>query len=309
MKILSVVIPVYYNETSLIPLYDKLVIIEKELLNRQIKLELIFVDDGSKDQSWLRLKEIKNKRKIDTKLIKLTRNFGSYNAIKTGLDFVTGDCFCYLSADLQDPPELLLQAIDKWLDGAKYVICERNTRSDPKLTILYARIYYKLIRLFVMPSYPKGGFDLALMDRIMIPYLQNCGKNINLHLFGYYLGFTPTILHYHRAERHHGKSRWTFIKRLNLFLDSILGFSRIFIRLISTIGVLVSLIGFFYGGFIIFDALCFGAIVRGFPTIVALLVFFSGLLIVMLGVIAEYIWRIYDQITPTPRTVISEIVA
>ena len=202
---------------------------------------MIFVDDGSGDNSLAELLKIKQQRP-DVRVIKHSRNFGSMHALKTGFHFVSGDCFTILAADLQDPPELIPEMAARWLNGAKYVVCARVGRADPLRTRLFAAIYYKLLRLFVVKDYPTGGYDLALMDRIMLPHVQQSSKNINLTLFAYWLGFKPDVMTYQRRERLHGKSRWTFSKKLKYFLDSLLGFSIVPIRLISVIGIVVSII-------------------------------------------------------------------
>ncbi|MBW2388123.1 MAG: glycosyltransferase family 2 protein, partial [Deltaproteobacteria bacterium] len=216
MKTLSIVIPVYFNEESLRPLYDALMQVATELLEREIRLQLIFVDDGSEDGSLRELLEITSGNDA-VKVVKHSRNFGAMMALKTGFQFVEGDCFTILTADLQDPPELVIQMADKWLAGAKYVICTRAEREDSWSSKLFASIYHRLVQLLVMSDYPRGGFDIALMDRTLLPYLQQSGKNINLSVFAHYLGFKPTVIHYKRQAREHGVSRWTFRKRLKLF--------------------------------------------------------------------------------------------
>jgi glycosyltransferase involved in cell wall biosynthesis len=305
-RTISVVVPVFWNEQSLAPLFEELSRTEQELRKKNYNLELIFVDDGSGDNSLGELLKIKNSRPA-TKIIKLTRNFGAIHASKTGFQFVTGDCFMILAADLQDPPELILEMLRKWESGCKFVLCSRTVRHDPVLTKIFSSLYYWLLRLFVVRNYPKGGFDLALMDRLLLPYLQGAGKNINTPLFAYWLGFEPEVIQYERRERKYGKSRWSFGKKCKLFLDSILGFSIVPIRAISFIGVVVSVLSFGYGLLILVNAMRGHTDVRGFATIVALMSFLLGLVIVMLGVIGEYLWRIFDESNKRPETVIDEI--
>jgi glycosyltransferase involved in cell wall biosynthesis len=305
-KKLSVVVPVYFNEGSLPTLFDELLALEQKLLERSVTLELIFVDDGSKDGSLARLLEFKARRP-DVKVVKLTRNFGAVHCSKTGFKFVTGDAFMIVAADLQDPPSLLVEMVDRWLAGSKFVICERLTRQDPLLSKVYSKIYYKLLRLFVLRDFPIGGYDMALMDKAFLPHLINSSKSVFTPILAYWLGYTPEVIKYHRAAREHGKSRWTFKKKINALLDVFLGFSISPIRAISAVGALVSLGSFLYGISVVVGAIFGHVTVQGFPTIVALITFLQGLMILMLGVIGEYLWRIFDETNRRPETVIEEV--
>lgn len=305
-KKLSIIIPIYFNEGSLPNLFDELLKLEENLKNKSIDLELIFVDDGSEDGSLAKALEFKSSRQ-DTKVIKLTRNFGAVHCSKTGFNFVTGDAFTIIAADLQDPPELALQMVDRWLNGAMFVICERDTRSDPITSKLYSKIYYKLLRSLVISDYPKGGYDMALMDKSFLPHLINSSKSTFTPLLAYWLGYKAEIIKYHRPERKHGKSGWTFKKKFNTFLDVMLGFSITPIRTISIIGTGVSIISFIYGCSVVITALFGDVPVPGFATIAALVTFLLGLIILMLGIIGEYLWRIFDETNKRPETVIEKI--
>lgn len=306
MRTVSVVVPVYYNEESLPLLFDALQPVEAHLQARDCALELIFVDDGSGDRSLQILLGLRERRP-GTKVIKLARNFGAIHSSKVGLNFVTGDCFTWLAADLQDPPHLVVEMVDHWLAGAKYVLAARSARHDPAMSKVYASIYYWLVRLFVIRDYPRGGFDIMLLDGTLMPYIRDSSKNVNPALLAHWLGIRPVTLAYERPERLHGKSRWTFAKKLTYFIDSILGFSVLPIRMISLIGILVSLVSFAYGGYILIYAILGVRDVPGFPTLVALISFLLGLIIVMLGIIGEYVWRIFDEVTRRPEVVIDEI--
>lgn len=305
-KLFSIIIPVYYNEDSLKFLFDKLIELEKKLLADNISTELIFVDDGSQDNSLSELLKLKEK-KSEIKIVKHTRNFGAVIATKTGKQFASGDCCSVIAADLQDPVDLLYDMVQYWKQGHKYVIAVRRTRKDPIGTKIFAFLYYKILKALVVSNYPKGGFDLALIDKTLLPYFKNSGKNINPSLLGYWLGFQPKIIKYDRMEREFGKSRWTFKKKLNFFLDSILGFSVKPIRSILTIGIVISFFSFLYFAFVLINALLGKMDVKGFATVVALISFFFGIVISMLGIIGEYIWRIFDELNKKPEYVIDEI--
>lgn len=306
MQTLSIVVPVYFNEGSLPDLFTKLRGIEADLRTLDVALELIFVDDGSRDRSMAKLRQLKAERP-ETKVVRLSRNFGAISAVKTGLNYVTGDCFLFLAADLQDPPELIPQMVSRWLAGARYVICERTDRDDPLGSVLFSKIYYQLLRRFVVDSYPKNGFDLALMDRQLLHYLKDSGKHVNFPLFPFWLGFTPETIQYKRLSRSHGKSRWTFGKKWKLMIDSIFSFSFAPVRLISAIGLVVSLASFGYGTLVVASALVGEVEVPGFATLAALISFLLGLIIIMLGIMSEYIWRIFDEVNRHPYAVVEEV--
>ena len=303
---ISVVIPVYFNEDSLPKLFEELDLVEKELSKKQICLELIFIDDGSGDKSLDRLLEFK-KIRPETIIIKLTRNFGAIKAVKAGLKFVTGDAFLVLAADLQDPPNLILEMVDSWLSGSKFVICVRRTRDDPLVNKILAKLYYKILRLIVIKDYPDGGYSLLLMDKTFLPHILNSSKSVFLHVLAYWIGYEPKTIYYDRRARESGKSRWTLSKNLGAFLDVMLGFSVTPIRLISGIGFIVALASFLYGANVVISSFFFEIPVKGFVTLVALITFLLGLIIVMLGLIGEYLWRIFNEIDKKPDSVIDEI--
>jgi dolichol-phosphate mannosyltransferase len=305
-KKLSVVVPVYFNQDSLRPLFEVLERIEGELDRRGLDLELIFVDDGSRDGSLAVLRELKGRRPA-TRIVKLTRNFGSVQASKTGMRYVTGDCFLVIAADLQDPPEMIVEMAERWLAGAKFVLGVRRSRPDKGLSKLFASIYYALLRWMVIPDYPRGGFDVALMDRAFLPHILDSAKNLNTPLYAYWLGFEPVVLYYDRRPRQHGRSRWTFAKRLKFFLDSLLGFSIVPIRAMSLFGMVVALASFGYGSVIAVNALRGIRDAPGFATLAVILSFLLGVVITMLGVIGEYLWRIFDEVSRRPEAVVEEV--
>jgi dolichol-phosphate mannosyltransferase len=306
-KTVSVVVPVYYNAGSLPILVQRLEVVEQQLLERHtVGLQLIFVNDGSRDGSQAALRDIKTARPEAT-VVRLSRNFGAVHASRTGFKFVNGDAFVILAADLQDPPELLLEMVPKWLDGGKFIIAERVSRGDPLMSRAYSWLYYKVLRFLVVPGYPQGGFDIALMDRALLEPMRDCSKNAFTPLLAYWLGYEPTVVTYDRPKREHGTSGWTFSKKIKAFLDVMLGFSVTPIRLISAVGAIVAGTSFAYGLVVVANALLGNIPVSGFATLAALITFLLGLIIVMLGVIGEYLWRIFDEVNRRPETVIDEV--
>jgi dolichol-phosphate mannosyltransferase len=297
---------VYYNAGSLRELAAEFDALEARLAERRVGLELIFVNDGSGDDSLLVLLEIK-KRRPQTKVISLARNFGAVAASKTALAYVTGDAFMFIAADLQDPPEQALPMVDRWLAGSKFVVSARATRDDPLTSVMWSWLYYRIVEWFVLPSYPRRGVDLMLMDRVMLPYIANSGKNTNPNVYAFWLGFTPATLSYDRRKRRHGSSRWTFGKKVKFFVDTICGFTVVPIRAMSLLGIAAAVVSCMYGAYIAVAAWQGKVAVQGFATLVTLISFFSGLILIMLGTLGEYLWRVFDAVTNKPESVIDEL--
>jgi glycosyltransferase involved in cell wall biosynthesis len=305
-KLVSIVIPVFNNCSSLPLLFDKLIELKKSLLEINLEIETIFVDDGSSDDSYSALKTFQ-KTTSNTKVIKLVKNFGAINASRTGVRHVSGEAFTILAADLQDPPELVFDMCKEWIGGAKFVICERVSRKDPVLSKIFSRIHYFFLRKLVFPNYPKGGFDIAMMDKVMLNTINASVKTGSAPLLAFSLGYTPKILKYDRPARMFGRSGWTFSKKFNFFLDLMFGYSNKPIRMISGLGVLVSWSSFLFAGVIVFNATLNRISVPGFAAVAVLTSFLAGLTLLMLGIIGEYIWRIYEQVNNRPSSVIEEI--
>ncbi|NQV80715.1 MAG: glycosyltransferase [Alphaproteobacteria bacterium] len=303
---LTIIVPVYFNEESLTPLHEELCKIEPELESLGLRMKLIFVDDGSGDQSLPMLLDIQRKRP-DTVVVKLTRNFGAVNAAKAGFSFVDSDCFVLIAADLQDPVDKLPEMARFWREGHKLVLLVRERRGDPLLSKLASSIYYALLRKLVFSDYPKKGFDVAMMDRAMLSYVRNSGKNVNPNLFAYYLGFKAKQIPYIRARRRFGRSRWTFAKKVRYFLDSILGFSILPLRMAMVLGLTIASGSFLYAAFVVVSTLIKGSSFPGFPTIVSLLAFVSGVSLFVSGMIGEYVWRVFDEINKRPEWVVDEV--
>jgi dolichol-phosphate mannosyltransferase len=230
----------------------------------------------------------------------LTKNFGEATASKFGLKKITGDAFSVLAADLQDPPELIFEMAKNWLEGNSYVICERTKRNDPIFSKFLANLYYKFLTKFIMPTYPKKGFDLFLMDAKYLPVIIESSKSSSIPLILSWIGIEPLKIGYVRQTREHGKSTWTIFKRINLLLDVLFSFSRKPIRIVSSIGAVTALAGLIYGISVIIERLNGITGSQGTASLIALVSFTSGLVLLTLGIIAEYIWRIWDEVNNRP---------
>lgn len=305
MKV-SVVIPVYHNAPSLSQLHQRFARIASQL--GELDFEFIFVDDGSGDNSFDVLCEIAT-RDTRVKVIKLVRNFGSNLAILAGFQHATGDCSIVITADLQDPPELISDLIASWRKGWEVVLAIRTKRHDPWLTRLWAGLFNRLYRKYVFPNFPPDGFDLFLASRRVINLLAKYAGP-NLYLFGLLLwtGFKFDTVAYTRAERPFGKSRWTFGKKIKYFMDAFVGFSYLPLRLASITGLSLAILGFSYAVFIIFLRIITGFPIEGWASLMVALLLVSGSQLAMLGIVGEYLWRNLDETRRRPLFLIDQLV-
>jgi glycosyltransferase involved in cell wall biosynthesis len=304
-KKFSIVIPIYFNELNIPHTVPRLQKLQEIIPNYDF--EFIFVDDGSKDSSLKCL--IKEKEKDNRiKIIKLSRNFGSMSAIQAGLTFATGDCVGIISADLQDPPELFAEMISKWESGKKIVMATRSDREESFSQKLFSNTYYYLMKKFALQDYPSGGFDFVLIDKQVVSELNHIHeKNTNIMSLIFWLGHDRETIPYVRQERRLGKSRWTLSKKIKLFIDSFVSFSYAPIRFMSFIGVITAFLSFLYGIFAIINAVSGAIPLQGWTSIIAIVTFLLGIIMIMLGIIGEYLWRILDESRKRPSYVIDEV--
>lgn len=303
MKKLSVIIPVYYNEVNLPITYTKL---KETVLDFVDDYELILVDDGSGDNSWSVMQELRAKdHKI--KIVKLSRNFGSITAQLAGLSYATGDCATVIAADLQDPPEIILQLMEKWKNGTKVCLAVRSDREESLLQKTISNAFYKIMRKIALKNMPLGGFDCFLIDKQVVDVLKNIEEK-NSSIVGQILwcGFKTEQIHYVRKAREIGQSRWTLSKKLKYFTDSILAFSYAPIRATIIGGISTSLISFLLILFFIIQRIFMNVPIRGWTSLVCLILFTFGVQLIILGVIGEYLWRTLDETRKRPPFIIDE---
>lgn len=301
----SIIVPIYKSELNI----DEAIKRIEELQNSvkdNFDLEVIFVDDGSPDKSLEKLLEYK-KTKQWIKIIKFSRNFGVPYGIFAGFKFAKGDCATVLVPDMQDPPELLIEMLQYWLNGYKIVLAERIDREEPIVQKTISNFFHFLMKKFALPNYPKQGSDLIISDKEVVRYVNETKeKNTNYLSLILWSGYTYKSIPYVRKKRELGKSSYTFGKKLKYAVDSILAFSYIPIRAISAVGLIVALSSFLFGIFIFFSALFGNIEIKGYATIVLLITFLLGLIMLMLGIIGEYLWRILDETRNRPRYIIEK---
>ncbi len=305
MKKISVIIPVYNNEGSLGILYEKLVSTIKSY-NESFLYELIFINDGSHDNSLDILKTIQLKDS-GVQVINFSRNFGQMAGILAGWKYATGDAVINISADLQDPPELIAKMLEEWENNNEIVINYREARSDSTSSAITSRIAYKLFR-YSLPTLPPGGFDFALLDRKAMDAINSLTEKNRFYQGDIlWVGFTIKYLPYLRAERVHGKSGYNFVKRFGNFMTAFLNVSYFPIRLMSLIGFVTAFSGFIYSFSILHAYFIAKTPFNGWAPLMMLFLIIGGFLMIMLGVIGEYIWRIYDEVKHKPNYIIKDI--
>jgi glycosyltransferase involved in cell wall biosynthesis len=305
LKKLSVVVPIYHNEPNLPDTIPRLLSLREKL---SYELELVFVDDGSRDHSLEILLKYQALYPKNILVVKLTRNFGAFSAIQAGFTKATGDCVGVIMADLQDPPELFLDMIKNWEKGIKAVFAVRAERDDPKLSKFFSSTYYSLFRRFAVSNYPKGGFDFVLIDRQIVNDLNRIHeKNTNIMTLMYWLGYSYVTIPYVRKKREKGKSKWTIGKRIKLAVDSFVGFSYFPIRLLSGLGLVFAFVAFIYGAIVLYKWWMGRIPVEGFTALMIVVTFTAGVQMIMLGVLGEYLWRVLDQSRMRPMYVIDRV--
>ena len=303
MSKLSIVIPVYYSAETLMDCYVDL---RDTVLQCLEHYELILVDDGSGDNSWEICKEIAD-RDDNVRLIKLSRNFGSHAACYAGLTICTGDCAAIKSADCQEPSSLILDMFESWKQGNRVVLAIREGREEHFYQRLFANLYYGLVRKYVSKDMPKAGFDCYLVDRRAIEALKLLDeRNSAITLQVLWTGFKTALVPYTRIARQKGKSRWTLSKKIKLFLDSFVSFSPAPVRFVEWLGVLFAAASVIWGVVLIILRLSGAINVAGWTTLMVIVLFSSGIIMLSLGILGEYIWRTLDVAQNRPVYIIEE---
>lgn len=304
----TVVIPVYRNEESLPDLLLALsAVVHNVNDNTGEVCELVFVIDGSQDASELILRDRLPDMSFPSKLLVHSRNFGSFAAIRSGLEAGEGDWFAAVAADLQEPPELLSAFLDALRSGtADIVVGERNSREDPWWSRLAARVFWRLYRWLVMPQMPSGGVDVFGCTRRVRDLLLSF-KETNSALIGqlFWVGFRRHTVPYARRRRIHGRSAWTMGRKIRYMWDSIYSFSDLPIRILMWIGtsgiVLAGLLGL-----TVVLARISGAIpVPGYAATVITVLFFGALNTLGLGIVGTYAWRAFENTKARPLSIVA----
>lgn len=299
----SLIVPVYRNEES-IP--DLLMAIESVSDRLSGKLEVVFVIDGSPDRCAEMLNEKLPSCNFPSRLIVLSRNFGSFSAIRTGLAEATGKYFAIMAADLQEPPELSLEFFKSLeSEDVDFVFGTRDGRADPLLSRSLSRLFWFMYRKFIQPEMPPGGVDMfgcnqAIRDQLLV--LDESNSSLVGLLF--WIGFKKKSIPYRRLPRKYGKSAWTLTRKFRYLSDNVYSFSNLPIRLLTLSGAIGLLVSFLFGGVVLFARVSGLIDVPGYAAIVLTVIFFAALNMFGLGIIGNYVWRTFENTKKRPESIV-----
>lgn len=305
MKKISILIPCYNEEKSLPLLYPELL----KLMDSQpnYEWELMFVNDGSVDGT---LQELKRLRASDPRVnyVDLSRNFGKETAMLAGFDYVTGDCMVIIDADLQDPPSLIPEMLGYWEQGYEDVYARRQSRGrESWLRKRMSLLFYKLLQSSSRFDVLQNVGDFRLLDRRCINALKRMreSERYTKGMFSW-IGFKKKEVVFDRGDRVAGSSSWNFRQLFSLAIDGITSFSNVPLRISTIVGFIVSMLAFVYMLYVFIKALIWGDPVQGYPSMVILLLFLGGIQLLSLGIIGEYIGRIYNETKNRPEYLVRE---
>jgi polyisoprenyl-phosphate glycosyltransferase len=298
MKI-SIIIPCFNNAGSIPDLWNRLKLVSNKPIFSAHCFEFVFVDDGSIDETYMELEKLQPYLENTIRLVKLSRNFGSYNSFLAGMNHATGDCNVYLHADLQDPPELIEQMFTFFLKDIPLVIAHRTSREDWNV---FSSIYHKMVKRYALTKAPEGGYDLIMFNEKIREEVVKIGeKSTNIVYLISWLGYPYAQIPYKRLKRKHGLSQWSTRKKIHLFIDTIFSFTGIPISIIRFLGSITSinlLFSIIYNIFISSD-------IRSLIWLCTSIIIF--LLLIISIILLEYINRIHETVRNRPNFVVENI--
>lgn len=302
---ISIIIP-FLNEEENIP--NLVAELNNYLKNFSFPCQVIFVDDGSKDNS-VNLLRAANHEFYDFKIVKLSKNFGSHAALRAGITVAEGQYITFMYADLQDPLEIVGQLYDKLKEsGADIIWGNRETVSSSFGERTFSQLYAALMKKYAVNNFPANGFDIVFFNnKVQKELNDNVEPNSSIFLQILTLGFKHAYISYKKRERKAGKSKWTLSKKIKLIVDSFVSFSFAPIRWVTIVGISMFIFGICWALYIILRALLLDDLSQGWPTLVSILMIGFGITNVSLGIIAEYLWRTLDVSRNRKVFIIDEI--
>ena len=310
MPTLSIVVPLYNEEDNVAPLMERIVAIAERLPERP-SYEIVLVNDGSKDRTLERIRhEIATRPNVV--LVNLSRNFGHQVAASAGIDIATGDAVVLMDGDLQDPPELIVQFMERWREGYDVVYAVRRTRKGESAFKLFtARLFYRTIKRLTKVSIPVDTGDFRLMSRRVVDALKRSPERHRfLRGLVSWVGYNQIGVEYDRDERRSGTTKYPLPKMVRFAIDGITSFSDVPLRFASYIGFVASALAFVYALLVIIFKLFHANApyyTKGWASLIVAIIFFGGVQLISLGILGEYLGRIYDEVKGRPLYFISDI--
>jgi dolichol-phosphate mannosyltransferase len=301
----SVVTPAYCEEKNLPLLYERLKAVMDGL---GVTWSWLVVDDHSDDGTYGVVEEI-GRRDPRVKCLRLARNSGSHVALVCALHHADGDCTIALAADLQDPPETIPRLLDAWRDGAQIVWAARGSREGVrKHSLVFSHAFYWTLRnVAKLKDMPATGADFFLLDRRVAQAFKKFDeRNVSLFALITWMGFRQATIFYDKEARAFGHSKWTLLRKIRLTVDSVVAFSHLPVRIMSLLGLAIAVLGFGFASYIVADAVM-GNPPEGWASTMVIILVLSGVQMMMLGVLGEYLWRTLDESRSRPLYVIESM--
>lgn len=305
MKKISIIIPAYNEEEALPPLYERI----KKLMETMEKyeFEILFVNDGSKDSTLQKIKEL---RQEDERInyVDFSRNFGKEIAMIAGLDYATGDCVIFMDADLQDPPELIPELVKYWEDGYDDVYAKRKSRKgETWLKKFTSKMYYKVLQSLTKVEIQRDTGDFRLLDRRCVNALKKLRESQrNTKSMFSWIGYKKKEVLYDREPRVAGTTKWNYIKLMDLAIDGITSFTTSPLRISTFIAIPTFIVLFIYFIYVIVKSFVIHEAIQAFQAIILLILFFSGIQILLFGIVGEYLGRIFKETKNRPLYLVNE---
>jgi polyisoprenyl-phosphate glycosyltransferase len=307
MSLISFVLPIYNEEGNIPELWNEMLNLKNKLSNKHTA-EFIFVNDGSSDSSIQMLVDLYEKNKESVRVINFSRNHGHQIAVTAGQDLAEGEAIIIMDTDLQDPPETCLDLISEWEKGIDIVYAQRNHYKTNFIKEKSAWAFYRILKSIASVDIPVDTGDFRLISKRVNDEMKKYPEKARyLRGISSLVGYKQSCVKFNRNERFSGKTGYTFFKSLKLAIDGITGFSVFPLQLISILGVFFAVIGFLFGFTYILYSIIANKYTYGWASLMAVIVFMGGIQMVMLGLIGEYLGRVYVQVLDRPLYTIDKI--
>lgn len=308
-RTLTIVIPVYNEEGCLAELHRRLTDALAGLSESLSAYELLFVDDGSADSSPDLLRDLQARDPDHVRVLTFSRNFGHEMATTAGMQYASGDGVILMDADLQDPPEVIPDLVARWLEGYELVYAQRASRAgEPWLKKVSSALFYRALRWLAGIDLPNDTGDFRLMDRMVVDAFNRCPER-NRYVRGltWWTGFRRSGVRFERDARYAGETKYNYLKLARLATDSIVAFSVVPLRLATFVGGIVGVVSLVYMAFVVLEKIQGRSPEQGYALLATAVLFLGSLILMVLGIIGEYIGRIYQEVQGRPPYLIREL--